>query len=57
MCVRDNKIVIVHLLKKNIGVFFSNKKDVYFDTIKGIKINRVLMVDLELGNLAASIYR
>ena len=32
-------------------------KNAYFDTIKRIKINRVLPVDLELRNLAASIYR
>ena len=32
-------------------------KNEYFDTIKGIKIHKVLPVDLELWNLAPSIYR
>ena len=32
-------------------------KNAYFATIEGIKINRVLPVDLELKKMAASIYR
>ena len=31
-------------------------KNTYLDTIKGITIHRVFLVDLELRNLAASIY-
>ena len=31
-------------------------KNVYFDTINGIKINKILSVDIELKKLAACIY-
>ena len=42
-------------LPKNNG-HLSHKNE-YFEIIKGIKINRVLPVDLESWNLTASIYR
>ena len=46
-------------LKKGISRYYCLvyiAKTAYFDTIKWIKINRILLVDLELWNLAATTY-
>ena len=42
-------------LKRDTAVYIA--KNAYFDTIKGMKMKRVLPVNLELLNLAANIYR
>ena len=39
---------------KDMAVYIA--KNAYLDTVKGIKVHRVLPVDLELLNLTASIY-
>ena len=49
------KIVFLHLHKTDMSVYIA--KNAYFGTIKGIKIDKVLSVDLKLLlNLEASIY-
>ena len=40
--------------KNDVAVYIA--RNAYFDTIKGIKICRVLPVDFEFWNLATSIY-
>ena len=51
---RYSDLYFIHLLKKKTWRYIT--KNACSVTIKGIKINRVLPVDIQLWNLAASIY-